>query len=56
VRPVDIGDEALAELDVLVGFDDDLAGETPDCPTESAVLLTGIHPALKQAIGPRISN
>jgi hypothetical protein len=27
LRPVDVGDEALAELDVLVGFDDDLAGE-----------------------------
>lgn len=27
LRPVDVGDDALAELDVLVGFDDDLAGE-----------------------------
>ncbi|NED49718.1 IS110 family transposase, partial [Micromonospora aurantiaca] len=27
LRRVDVGDEALAELEVLVGFDDDLAGE-----------------------------
>src|SRR6478735_6004347 len=27
LRRVDTGDEALAELEVLVGFDDDLAGE-----------------------------
>jgi hypothetical protein len=27
LRPVDVNDNALAELDVLVGFDDDLAGE-----------------------------
>jgi hypothetical protein len=26
--PVGVGDETLAELDLLVGFDDDLAGET----------------------------
>ena len=26
-RRVDIGDEVLAELEVLIGFDDDLAGE-----------------------------
>lgn len=27
LRRVDVGDEALAELEVLVGFDDDLAGD-----------------------------
>ena len=27
LRRVDTGDDTLAELDVLIGFDDDLAGE-----------------------------
>ncbi len=52
LRPVDVGDEALAELEVLAGFDDDLAGEA----TRIRGLLTGIHPALEHAIGPRIAH
>lgn len=56
LRPVDVGDEALAELDVLVGFDDDLAGEATRLANRIRGLLTGIHPALERAIGPRISH
>ncbi|MEU4745196.1 IS110 family transposase, partial [Actinosynnema sp. NPDC023658] len=56
LRPVDVGDEALAELDVLVGFDDDLAGEATRLSNRIRGLLTGIHPALERAIGPRISH
>jgi transposase len=56
LRPVEVGDEALAELDVLVGFDDDLAGETTRLSNRIRGLLTGIHPALERAIGPRISH
>ena len=56
LRPVDVGDEALAELDVLVGFDDDLAGEATRISNRIRGLLTGIHPALERAIGPRISH
>jgi transposase len=56
LRPVDIGDEALAELDVLVGFDDDLAGEATRIANRIRGLLTGIHPALERAIGPKISH
>ncbi|GGS19672.1 insertion element IS110 uncharacterized 43.6 kDa protein [Streptomyces humidus] len=52
LRPVDVGDEALAELEVLVGFDDDLAGGA----TRIRGLLTGIHPTLEHAIGPKISH
>jgi transposase len=55
LRPVDVGD-ALAELDVLVGFDDDLAGEATRLSNRIRGLLTGIHPALERAIGPRISH
>jgi transposase len=42
-RPVDVGDEALAELEVLVGFDDDLAGEATRFGNRIRGLLTGIH-------------
>ncbi|MBV9845895.1 MAG: IS110 family transposase [Kutzneria sp.] len=56
LRPVDVGDDALAELDVLVGFDDDLAGEATRIGNRIRGLLTGIHPALERAIGPRISH
>jgi transposase len=56
LRPVDVGDEALAELEVLVGFDDDLAGEATRLSNRIRGLLTGIHPALERAIGSRISH
>jgi transposase len=56
LRPVDVGDDALAELDVLVGFDDDLAGESTRIGNRIRGLLTGVHPALERAIGPRISH
>jgi transposase len=56
LRPVDVGDEALAELDVLVGFDDDLAGEATRISNRIRGLLTGIHPALEHAIGPKVSH
>ncbi|WP_410631230.1 IS110 family transposase [Amycolatopsis sp. cmx-4-83] len=56
LRPVDVGDDALAELEVLVGFDDDLAGEATRIANRIRGLLTGIHPALEHAIGPRISH
>jgi transposase len=41
---------------VLVGFDDDLAGEATRISNRIRGLLTGIHPALERAIGPRISH
>jgi transposase len=56
LRPVDVGDDALAELDVLVGFDDDLAGEATRIANRIRGLLTGVHPALERAIGPRIAH
>jgi transposase len=56
LRPVDVGDDALAELDVLVGFDDDLAGEATRLGNRIRGLLTAIHPALERAIGPRVTH
>ncbi|SDN04208.1 IS110 family RNA-guided transposase [Allokutzneria albata] len=56
LRQVDVGDDALAELEVLVGFDDDLAGEATRSGNRIRGLLTGIHPALERAIGARIAH
>lgn len=56
LRRVDVGDEALAELEVLVGFDDDLAGEATRISNRIRGLLTGIHPALERVLGPRIAH
>ncbi|BDB63469.1 MULTISPECIES: IS110 family transposase [Rhodococcus] len=56
LRRVDVGDEALAELGVLIGFDDDLAGEATRISNRIRGLLTGIHPALERVLGPRISH
>ncbi|AXO35407.1 mobile element protein [Micromonospora sp. B006] len=53
LRRVDVGDEALAELEVLVGFDDDLAGEATRVSNRIRGLLTQIHPALERVLGPR---
>jgi transposase len=56
LRHVDVGDNTLAELEVLVGFDDDLAGEATRISNRIRGLLTGIHPALERVIGPKISH
>lgn len=51
LRRVDVGDEALADLEVMVGFDDDLAAEVTRVTNRIHGLLTQIHPALERAIG-----
>src|ERR1700754_226860 len=56
LRRVDAGDEALAELHMLVGFDDDLAGESTRLTNRIRGLLTQIHPALERAFGDNISH
>ncbi|MCF6429271.1 IS110 family transposase, partial [Amycolatopsis tucumanensis] len=56
LRQVDTGDEALAELEVLVGFDDDLAGEATRLSNRIRGLLTGIHPTLERVLGPRVTH
>ena len=55
-RRVDTGDDTLAELDVLIGFDDDLAGEATRISNRIRGLLTGIHPALERVLGPRVTH
>jgi transposase len=56
LRRVDVGDEALAELDVLVGYDDDLAAEATRLSNRIRGLLTGIHPALERVLGPKATH
>ncbi|GAA4263888.1 hypothetical protein GCM10022255_112510 [Dactylosporangium darangshiense] len=54
LRRVDTGDEALAELEVLIGFDDDLAGESTRVSNRIRGQLTQIHPALERVLGPKL--
>jgi transposase len=56
LRRIDVGDEALAELEVLVGFDDDLAGESTRLANRIRGLLTQIHPALERVLGPKVQH
>ncbi|HEV6953214.1 MAG TPA: IS110 family transposase [Promicromonospora sp.] len=53
LRRVDVGDDALAELNVLVGYDDDLAEEATRLSNRIRGLLTHIHPALERVLGPK---
>ena len=56
LRRVDAGERALAELNVLVGFDDDLATEATRLVNRLRGLLGEIHPALERVLGPRIQQ
>ncbi|SHN44951.1 IS110 family transposase [Cryptosporangium aurantiacum] len=56
LRRVDVGEEALAELEVLIGFDDDLAGEATRISNRIRGLLTQIHPAAERVLGPRVAH
>jgi transposase len=56
LRRVDVGEDALAELNVLVGFDDDLAAEATRLTNRLRGLLTQVHPALERVLGPRIQT
>lgn len=56
LRRVDAGDDALAELKVLAGYDDDLAAEATRLANRIRGLLTEIHPALERVLGPRVKQ
>jgi transposase len=56
LRRVDTGDETLADLQVIVGYDDDLAGEVTRIANRIRGLLTQIHPALERVLGPKIQH
>ncbi|MFD1719902.1 IS110 family transposase [Georgenia deserti] len=54
LRRVSTDDEALADLEVIIGFDDDLAGEVTRITNRIRGLLTQVHPALERVLGPKI--
>ena len=56
LRRVGTDDDALADLQVIVGYDDDLAGEVTRVSNRIRGLLTQIHPALERALGPKVQH
>ena len=56
LRSVELDDETLAELGVLCGFDDDLAGQITATSNRIRGLLSQIHPALERALGPHLDH
>ncbi|CAD5913279.1 transposase [Streptomyces sp. KY75] len=56
LRSVDLEDETIAELEMIVGFDDDLTGEATRVANRLHGLLTQIHPSLERVLGPRLQH
>lgn len=56
LRRVDLDDAQLAELEVLVGHDDDLATQSTAVSNRIRGLLLQIHPALERALGENASH
>ncbi|WSP94858.1 IS110 family transposase [Streptomyces sp. NBC_01233] len=56
LRSIETTDETTAELAMLVGFDDDLAGEATRVSNRLRGLLTQIHPSLERVLGPRVQH
>ncbi len=51
LRSVDLEDETIAELEMIVGFDDDLTGEATRISNWLHGLLTQIHPSSERVLG-----
>jgi transposase len=56
LRDLAPSDETVAELEMIVGFDDDLAGESTRIKNRLRGLLTQIHPSLERILGPRLDH
>lgn len=56
LRQITVADETQAELAMLIGFDDDLAGESTRTSNRLRGLLAQIHPSLERVLGPRIGH
>ncbi|MFH9821625.1 IS110-like element ISSam1 family transposase [Streptomyces sp. NPDC017230] len=56
LRTLDLTDEVTAELTMLVGFDQDLAGEANRTSNRIRGLLTQFHPSLERVLGPRLDH
>lgn len=56
LRKLAPSDEAVAELEMIVGFDDDLTAESTRIKNRLRGLLTQIHPSLERVLGPRLDH
>lgn len=56
LRAIEAADETVAELEMLTGFDDDLATEVTRTKNRLRGLLTQIHPPLEKILGPRLDH
>ena len=56
LRDLAPSDEAIAEMQMIVGFDDDLVGESTRTKNRLRGLLTQIHPSLERILGPRLDH
>ncbi|MFE2864918.1 IS110 family transposase [Embleya sp. NPDC059259] len=56
LRALEVADEAIAQLTVLTGFDQDLAGEATRTSNRIRGLLTRFHPSLERVLGPRLDH
>ncbi|MFJ9800068.1 IS110 family RNA-guided transposase [Streptomyces wuyuanensis] len=56
LRSLALTDEIIAELTVLVGFDQDLAAEATRTSNRIRGLLTQFHPGLERVFGPRLDH
>ncbi|MBB5110025.1 hypothetical protein FHS40_009155 [Streptomyces spectabilis] len=56
LRAIETDDETVAELEMLVGFDDDLATEANRLSNRLRGLFTQVHPHLERVLGPRMQH
>lgn len=56
LRTLDLADEVTAKPTMLVGFDQDLAGEANRTSNRIRGLLTQFHPSLERILGPRLDH
>ncbi|WP_406351806.1 IS110 family transposase [Streptomyces sp. NBC_01635] len=56
LRSLELADEITTELTMLVGFDQDLAGEATRTSNRIRGLLTQFHPSLERVLGPRLEH
>ncbi|WP_456154675.1 IS110 family RNA-guided transposase [Streptomyces chartreusis] len=56
MRSLELDDETVAELEMIVGFDDDLAAEATRLSNRLRGLFTQVHPHLERVLGPRMQH
>lgn len=56
LRSVDIAGPAMADLAVLMGYDDDLRDQVVAATNRMRDLLLGVHPGLERALGGRLAH